>query len=349
MKGIKQKITDFHYGKFSLPLFLVFFVPSIFYYFAISFKNFLYKNGILKEFKTKAFVICVGNLTTGGVGKTPVVIEIANYLASLNKKVAILSRGYGGKTKKTAPVLVRSFDEILIDDVELTGDEVNLISKKVKKSAIVICPNRVKGAEFAVKSLGAEIILMDDGFSNRKIYKDLNIILIDSKKMFGNGFCLPLGPLREPVKEIERAGMVLVVNKSGEKNEKLSPFLSDLKVSFEFCDMKEDGIYNIKTGNLLENCGKKQDIIAFSGIGSPEQFYEKLKEFNVRKTLSFNDHFEYDQKTVDEISDLMKKENAAAAVTTEKDMVKLLKFDRIENFYALELKPSFSFDFLNKI
>ena len=342
--NLKKKITDFHYGKKNIFLFLLFFVPAVFYYFVISVKNFLYKIKFLKETKTKPFVICVGNLTTGGVGKTPVVIELANYLSLKGFKTVVLSRGYGGKLNKKKVNLIRNYNEILINDSVLTGDEADLISKKISNAALITTSDRVKGANYASDILKSDVVIMDDGFSNRKIYKDLNILLTDSKKAFGNGFCLPLGPLREPVSEIKRADKIIVVEK-GESGALCGSLKSILKTeNFYICKMKNNGIYNIKTKNKLT----EKKIIAFSAIGQPEQFYALLKDFEVKNTISFDDHFNYNQKTVDEINRTMKESSAKAAVTTEKDKVKLLRFNQIENFYALELSSSINLDELLK-
>ena len=135
--NIKKKITDFHYGKKSALLTALFILPTVFYFLFINIKNFLYKINFLKETVVEPFIICVGNLTTGGVGKTPVVIELANFLAEKNLKVAILSRGYQGKLDNKKVNLIKNFDEILIDDPILSGDEVNLISKKTKNVVVV--------------------------------------------------------------------------------------------------------------------------------------------------------------------------------------------------------------------
>lgn len=339
MNDFKKNITDFHYGKKSTLLSLLFFIPACIYFAIISIKNFLYRINILKEKKAKPYIICIGNLTTGGVGKTPIVIEIANYLQNMGKNVCILSRGYGGKIDNSKPILVKD-EKILIDNANLVGDEVNLISKNVK-CAVVVCKNRLEGANFAYEKLKSEIVVMDDGFSNRKIKKDLNILLFDTKKLTGNGFCLPLGPLREPLSETKRADKILFIDKNNKKNEKLDNFTSKLKIPYSVCKMENDKIYNIKTGEVLS---ESKDIIAFSGIGSPEQFYEKLNNFNLKDTISFNDHVEYNQKTIDEIVEQAKKMNAKYILTTEKDMVKLLKFKNIENIYVLKLKPKLNFD-----
>ncbi len=338
MADFKKRITEFHYGKFSLGLFLLFSLPSFFYYIVINAKNFLYNKKILKEGKVPTYVICVGNLTTGGVGKTPVVIEIANHL-SKNKKVAILSRGYGGKLKKGAVHLIKDYEKQLIHDVDLIGDEVALISKKTNNCAVIVSTDRFKGGFFAKEKLNADVVIMDDGFSNRKIYKDYSIILIDENKLFGNNFCLPLGALREPVSELKRGNKILFVNKDGIKNKNLEKIQSKIE-NYETANMKNGRIYNIVDFEEI----KEKDILAFSAIGQPEQFYAKLNEFNIKEKVSFDDHYKYSEKDIRELNEKMLKAGAKALVTTEKDMVKLLKFNNINSIYALELKVEADID-----
>ena len=339
MKDFKKQITDFHYGKPSVLFSLGLFIPSIFYSAAIKIKNFLYEINFLKEKKVKPFVICIGNLTTGGVGKTPVVIELVNYLTNKDKKVCVLSRGYGGNLGKKEPCIIKNYDKILVDDVDLTGDEVCLISKNVK-CAVIVSSDRLKGAKYAQNELNPDYIIMDDGFSNRKLHKDLSVLLFDTKKLTGNGFCLPCGPLREPLSEIKRAQKILFINKNKEENKKLEEFKSKLKIPYSICKMQTGEIYNIKTGEILV----EKEVVAFSGIGSPKQFYKKLDNFNLKKTISYNDHYKYTQKDIDKINEAMVQSGANAVITTEKDMVKILKFNNIDKFYALKLKPEIDLD-----
>lgn len=335
---IKKKITDFHYGKKSVLLTVLFILPTVFYFLFINLKNFLYKINFLKEQIVEPFIICVGNLTTGGVGKTPVVIELANFLAEKNLRVAILSRGYQGKLDNKKVNLIKNFDEILIDNPILSGDEVSLISKKTKNVVVVTSSDRVKAAKYLKENFDIQVIIMDDGFSNRKIKKNLSLLLIDSKNAFGNGFCLPMGPLREPLIEIKRADKIIVVQKggSGEINSYITKNIKD----FEICKMTKGEIYNIKTGEIID----EKQVLAFSGIGAPDKFYSILDNLEIKKTISFDDHFEYNQKTVDIINEELKRLNLKAAITTEKDMVKLLKFQNVDNFYALKLKPLIDFN-----
>lgn len=335
---LKKKITDFHYGKSSILLSLLFYIPSIFYSIAIKIKNRLYEKNILKEEKMSPYIICVGNLTTGGVGKTPIVIELANFFFKMGKKTVVISRGYGGYLNNREVNLIKTYDKIIVDNAELSGDEVALIAKKTGNVAILTCKDRKKAVLYAKEKLNAEIIIFDDGFSNRKVKKDLNIVLVDANKMFGNGALLPLGPLREPVCEIKRADKVIVVNKDNIKNPALDEFLADLTIPWLPCDMLNGAIYNIKTGEILrQDC---RNVVAFSGIGQPKQFYAQLNSwFNLLKTVSFDDHVKYSQQMIDSIAQMKNETGAEAIITTEKDMVKLGCFRNIFDIYALELRP----------
>jgi len=335
MFDFKKKITDIHYGEKPFWFSALFLIPACVYFLAVSLKNCSYIVKFRKEKKVKPYVICVGNITTGGVGKTPIVMEIANNLTNKGKRVCVLSRGYGGKLSGRKPVLVRDYEKIILDDPFLVGDEVNLVSKNVN-CPVIICKNRVAAANYAYEKLNTEIIVMDDGFSHRKIHRDLNIIVWDAKKLYGNGSMLPLGPLREPLSEVWRADKIIFVDKNNEINKKLKEYALSLRLPYFICKMDNGEIYNINGEHL--NAGA--NVLAFSGIGSPEQFYKKLNDFNVVKTISFDDHYKYSQKNVNDIIAAADKCGADAIITTEKDMVKISRFQNVEKIYALKLKPA---------
>lgn len=339
MTGLAKGITKFHYNDlkgargviFGAVIFLPLFFASIFYLFGICFKNFFYKIGILKETPVKAKVICIGNLTTGGVGKTPVTIEFCKAL-SKKYKVSSLSRGYKGKLKGAN--IIKDFNGILIDNPELTGDEVKLIANSANNEenfAVVASSDRIKGANKAIKELGAEIIVMDDGFSNRKIKKDLSFLLFDINRFIGNGCMLPFGALREPITEIKRADGVILIDKEGvgsTKKKTLVDFItSKYRKNVFFADFRPDYFYNIKTNKKVD----KTEIchpFAFCGIGQPEGFYNYLKKelqgFNSSAVISFDDHHGYAKEDIRNINATAKKQSADFLITTEKDAAKIL-------------------------
>lgn len=327
MANLIKNIASFHYSKrFSVInffYFILFLLPSIFYGLAVDFKNFLYGKGLLKETElTKAKVICIGNLTTGGVGKTPVVIEFAKFL-SRYAKVSVLTRGYKGKLKGTN--VVRDFDKILINDVSLTGDEANLIANASENFALITSSDRLAGAKKA-ESMGAEVIIMDDGFSNRKIKKDLTLLLFDLEKFVGNGFLLPLGPLRESLKEIKRADGIILVDKGGAKDEIFNSLKNSIERTFKKPVFKvkfsNDYISDILTGEKITP-EASHTVAAFCAIGQPEQFYNNLKGLNLKETFTFEDHHGYNKKDIKKL----KKSACDYLITTEKDAVKLKELD----------------------
>ncbi len=381
--GFAKEITKFHYKGlkgpwgvlFGILLFLPLLFASIFYFIAIYCKNLLYKIGILSETcvgnsqegherafegkETGARVICIGNLTTGGVGKTPVTIEFCKFL-SKKYKVSSLSRGYKGKLKGAN--IIRDFEKILIDDPKLTGDEVQLISKESTGYAVIVSSDRVLGANKAIDELGAQIIIMDDGFSNRKIKKDLSLLLFDVNKFVGNGAVLPFGPLREPLSEIKRADGVILIDKEGQgaensafrtsKKESLKEFIElKFKKPVFFADFKPDSFYNIKTG---ENVDKAEIsyAFAFSGIGQPDLFYNyllaELDGFNSSAVMSFDDHHAYTKEDIQNIESAAKKRGAECLVTTEKDAVKIAEFieDVTLPVLALKLKADVDVEYI---
>ena len=185
---------------------------SVFYGIGSSAKNFLYDKGIIKPKKVDAFVISVGNFTTGGVGKTPVVAELARYFVDKGERVAIVSRGYGGKLDNKK-VNVISDGINLYYKADMAGDEPYWLAVNLNMCAVLTCSNRYKACQHAIKELGVTKIILDDGFQHLKLQRDFNIMLIDGNLKFGNGKLLPQGPLREPISEISRADCILIMNK----------------------------------------------------------------------------------------------------------------------------------------
>lgn len=341
---IVLEIQKIHYSKLKPhPLLPFLWIGSAFYSMAINIKNLLYEISILKETKVGAKVICVGNLTTGGVGKTPVVCEIANYLAKKGRRPAVLSRGYGGNLDNKNVNIVKNFDDILIKEAKMCGDEPLLIAQNTTNAAVLTCKNRVKSAKYAIEKLNADILIMDDGFSNRKIFKDLNIMLFDSKKFIGNGNLLPLGPLREPLSAVKRADKILLINKGEINIEKVKAQIeSKFKKTPIICSMQKDIVFNPKNGDTVEAQGQK--VFAFCAIAQPEQFYNYLiKDFNLVGEKTFKDHHPYSKKDIEEIVTLAKKMGAEKIITTEKDFVKIKNFTN-NDIYVLKLKQLLNFE-----
>lgn len=250
-----------------------------------------------KPYKCGAKVICVGNITAGGVGKTPVAMAMAEKYLKDGKKVFFVTRGYKGKLKN----VVVDLERMTADE---TGDEARLLASV---APTVIAPKREIGAKMAVK-LGAEVIIMDDGFQNPGLYKDESYLVFDGGVGIGNGRIIPAGPLRETLEDGEkRADYVLIM---GEDKTGLS---KKCKLPVLFGRLEAEAFY----------CPNKR-VLAFAGIGHPEKFYKTLNELGYETVIThdFADHYHYGLKDIEAL--LAEAEALGlAVVTTEKDVVKL--------------------------
>lgn len=330
--------TDF----FETLLLKVLLFFSFFYGKIVQIRNYLYDKNVLKIFKPSVFTISIGNITTGGVGKTPVTAEIANYFSAKGKNPAILSRGYGGELKNSKPNLISDGKKIFFDS-EMAGDEPVWLCENCCNTAVITCSKRTEAAKKAVDDLLCDVLIMDDGFQHRKLERDLNLLLIDNKNRFGNEYLLPAGPLREPPEQINRADKIILVNKSFDDESALK-YCIELENKFSkkvyLCKLLPENAYNLITNEQLE---KNTSVIAFSAIGQPQEFYEFLKkDYHVCVTVDFPDHYMYDELSLKELIEIANKENIKHFVTTEKDAVKIKKLiDKYSpefNFYALKLK-----------
>ncbi len=303
---------------------------SIFYFLAYKTRLLFYKLGLLKTWKVSSIVISIGNITCGGTGKTPLTIEIAKHLISKGFKVAILSRGYKRKitdNKSKRNILVSDGEEILAD-AERSGDEPYLIAKSIPKAIVLSGRDRIQTAQSAIK-LGAQVLILDDGFQYLKLHRDENILILDEENPYDNGYLLPAGELRELPDSIKRATAIVLSNskdivlKTNTLN-KIKEYAINkpiIKMSYRIKKLK--GIDIVKTINPDEIKDKK--IIIFSGIGNPQSFSNSLTEagFNIIEHIIFSDHYNYESEDISKIVNIAKKYNIENIITTEKDAVKI--------------------------
>lgn len=302
------------------------FFCSLFYSAAYKLRLALYSIGIFRTHKLPAHVISIGNITAGGTGKTPFTIESAKYFLSLGYKVAVLSRGYSGNNNSEV-VLVSDGNDI-VSDYDICGEEPILIAKKVPKAMVLVGKNRVKTGKSAI-NLGAEVLILDDGYQHLKLHRDENILMVDSYNPFDENRLIPLGKLRENISSIKRATGIVLTNsdkKAIGDNElssikKYAPRANFIKTSYRFSGFS--GLNVKKSLDLKEIKGLK--VFAFSGIGNPSSFIDLLKRNGVEVSsyLNFPDHHLYEYGDIQNILILAKKYQVEDIVTTEKDAIKI--------------------------
>ncbi len=248
-------------------------------------------------------VICIGNLTMGGSGKTPVALAIGRILQELNIDFAYLSRGYGSASK-FGFVTDKSWPREV-------GDEPLILAER---APTFVSKERVSGARTIINTSSAQAIVMDDGMQNNSLHKDFTILVIDGKIKFGNEFLFPAGPLRQTVVSgLAKANLVVVV---GEVSEELVELLN-------FTDKKVVGA-KLKAQNLANFSGKK--LIAFCGLAYPQKFFSFLENQGLKasEVHEFPDHYLYKNSDLDKLLQQAKKQDATL-ITTKKDWVKFPK------------------------
>jgi tetraacyldisaccharide 4'-kinase len=281
-----------------------------------------YRAGLLRSVRVDRPVISVGNLAVGGVGKTPFVILLAKRLASRGVYVAILSRGYGGRasSRGEAFVVSRGRGERPERDAREAGDEPVLIARKTD-AAVVVAAERARAAHLAVRELGADLLILDDGFQHFGLARDLDIVLLDAKRPFGSGRLLPLGPLREPKTALARAGL-LVLNHGLEverdPDQGLEPALAGaprLDVAIEVTAIGDQPPSALR--------GRRVGVLA--AIARPNRFIETIEAHGatiVDRELH-RDHAPLEAGAIEAFVARAKSKGAEQIVTTEKDFVRI--------------------------
>jgi tetraacyldisaccharide 4'-kinase len=310
--NFRKLISGEKTGLTAVILRLLLLPASIIYSTIIRLRNLMYSRGWLKVHHTKAAVISVGNVTTGGTGKTPLVIWLCRQLSDYH--CAILTRGY--KTRKHEP--------------EYLTDEPAIFAESCPEVPVIVNPDRVGGAEEAAIKFGTKLLIMDDGFQHRRLARELDIVAIDATQPYGYGKVLPAGLLREPVSSLKRAGAVVITrcdqvteDKLGKIEKKVRSVNPDIVLALSVhtpayvksIDNKEISLEELKDKN----------IYAFCGIGNPNSFLRTIKAVGAQVVGSkiFNDHHHYTETCIEDIFKQAEMSKADLILTTQKDKNKI--------------------------
>lgn len=288
----------------------------------------LYALGILKAHKFEPKVISIGNLTVGGVGKTPLVQYVAERLNKQSKKVVVLMRGY-------------------MTQANVKSDEAEVLRNNLDQIKVLTGKNRVQIAQEYLRNHHADVIILDDGFQHLRIHRDLDILVIDSTNPWGNGYLLPRGILRERLPAIRRA-QVVILSKTDLAEENIEGIRNKIKRINPDCLMVESihrpvHLIDIETEAQLELSFLQGKIIcALSAIGSPDSFEDLLRKQGavIEESYRFPDHHPFSDKDILNVLHFCKAHQIDTVVTTQKDAVKL-------EAILQELKPNIKFMYLS--
>lgn len=306
----------------------------------VSIRYFLYRTGLKRRYPLGIQVISIGNVTAGGTGKTPVTEIFARMLAKEGRKVAILSRGYRRKespwwkrifTQVIEPPLVVSDGRRVLLDATIGGDEPYMLASNLPGVAVVVDRNRVKAGRYAIRKLGCDTLLLDDGFQYQKLKHSIDVVLVDSSNPFGNGNMLPRGILREPVRNLKRADIIFLTKCRGD--------VSAVKAEIRKYNRNAEIVECNHTPKLLRDVWSREElplswlngktICTLSGIASPKGFENSLRNLGAKVVWCerYADHHRYDSSEILYALNRSADMGADALITTEKDAV---RFPRLE-------------------
>ena len=285
---------------------------SMLYCGAVEARRCLYQLGILKRSEFQQPVLVVGNITVGGTGKTPLTIWLANYLKASGYQPGIISRGYGRNTTQALSVQTHSAPDNVGDEPLLMARRTNL--------PVAVAAKRSDAVNMLLNGTDCNIFISDDGLQHLALKSDLSIALVNGDELFGNAFCLPAGPLREPKHRFEEADMKVC---SGSKYEGMYHVEMVMRHARNLCDGTQT--------RSLESF-RDEPVNAVAGIRNPQRFFNRLRDQKIEVCEHpFQDHYRFTASDFIEFDS-----SEVALLMTEKDAVKCSAFAR-PNWWAVEL------------
>jgi tetraacyldisaccharide 4'-kinase len=294
---------------------------------ALAVREVAYRRGILARGRLPCPVVSVGNLTVGGTGKTPAVELVARWLADDGRRVAVVSRGYG--RRPGAPVeLVSDGGEPRLT-AERAGDEPLQLARRLPGVAVVVGTDRLAAGRWAVAHLRPDVVVLDDGFQQRRLLKDVEIVCLDARTPWGPGGLFPRGTLREPTSALARAHLIIATRVAAGAN--LAGLLAEIRqragrVPCLATDYAVEGLEDLRSGLLHSGAVLHgRAVLAFAGIAAPERLADTLTAHGavVRDLMAFPDHHPYDARDLETVARRAHAVGATLLVTTEKDAVRL--------------------------
>lgn len=332
-------------GKRHLPIRIFLYTLSLVFAALVQTRLWLYRKSIYRPHTLGCQVISIGNLTVGGTGKTPVVEVFARTLQQSGRKVAILSRGYKRdeesrwkrlkrrlQGEEVPPLVVSDGERLLLDSV-WSGDEPYMLASNLKDVVVIVDKDRVKAGRWAITKYGCDTLILDDGFQYLTLKHRLDIVLVDRTNPFGNWRMLPRGILREPVRNIKRAGFIFITKSNGDGAEDIKKVLRQYNTEAEIVECRHCPRFlkNVYTDEVLPlDFLRDQPVTAISGIARPKGFEDELTRLGAKVLYHkrYADHHRYSQQEILDIINKGIQRGATCIITTEKDAVRFPMIER---------------------
>ena len=340
---IKQHVEAIMTGEGKTPflsLASVLYTISLFYGFGQKLRKFAYRQRLIPSHQLPCKVICVGNLTVGGTGKTPMTMHVAHEIKRLGYDTAIVSRGYRGGAEGSGGIV--SDGQSIHMGPEQAGDEPFMIACSLRGIPVIVGKNRYAAGMLAVNEFDSDVIVLDDGFQHLRLKRDIDLVLLDGMHPFGNRHLLPRGTLREPISSLVRGTACILTRCRTGRNGAATPLIELLKKHLPrdriFTSFHVPDFYAVKSGGSIPNSGTinqnlrleigsliEEPILGFSGIARNADFQHTVLDhgLNAKGFLEFSDHHRYTTEDLTYIQAKSQDAHVRYLITTEKDLVRL--------------------------
>ena len=310
----KIKVFVFYWFLFLFPIHVIF----------IRLKNFFYDYNLIKPKKTKPTIISIGNISLGGTGKTPFTIAIAKLLTHQGYKVGVSTRGHGRENEGSSFLMKDKnwFVKDFYKHWRVAGDETVLLKNNLDNVPVYVSKNKTKAAENLYEKEGCDVLLLDDGFQHRQLYRDIDIVLFDHSEKANKIF--PYGALRESIIGLKRADIIISTNVVGNKEGGFA-----LKWDYNDYLLVADNPKN--KAEDFEVLNQYSNILSLCAIGSPASFQKTLEslKINYQQSLIYPDHYPFKEKDVKKINSFVKDNKIDLILCTEKDLIKLKQYKEV--------------------
>ena len=335
---------------------------SLFYGAGLRLRALGYRRKILPTHQLPCRVICVGNITLGGTGKTPMTMHLAQEIKQLGLKAAVVSRGYRGGAESQGGIV--SDGKSIQMGPQLAGDEPYMMARALGGIPVVVGKNRFAAGRLAYEKFRPDVIVLDDGFQHLRLKRDCDIVLLDYSRPFGNAHLLPRGGLREPVSALVRSHACILTRCPSEGSDNATAAMETVKkyapqIPF-FTSTHEIYYYKVKSGERIPAGGEAdrqpgpasdgsiiKPTFGFSGIARNLDFQDTVASlgFNAQGFLEYSDHHQYTGKDLHNIQSQAEKTGSRQLITTEKDLVRLSPHNPFSmDLVAVGVRVSFGID-----